>query len=208
MIISISGASSTGKTTLLNTLSNYIKEDKYFEYIKVDYVTEYFRDYMHEYSIDTQTAFDDPIESLKIQYSLIQYLENTYNKLKNIKHSLIICDRCPLDSLIYTSLHYFRLSDIDKARQIKSYMDNIKICKELTNKYIDRIYFTSPTKQTLKIEDDGERPKIYEDSREIEITLFDEIFKKKGIKLPPKTLDRCSFILRDIKSIIEASNYF
>ena len=169
MIISISGPSSTGKTTLFNTLKKEFNN-------KIIFINEVFR----EYIINNQIDFNNAEEAFNFQCDLCKHMiyQNTLNKI-------IILDRCNFDTIVYMTLHFLRLQN--KEKYIIQFLNHIKICEE-SLLYINFIFLTQA--QTLMIKDDGIRPQIYNILRSQEIDLFNKLYysrqeyKPKLILLP------------------------
>lgn len=170
MIISISGPSSTGKTTLFNALKINLN-DFYTKTndIKNIFIEEDFRRYVK----NRQISLDDPEIAFNFQYDL---LNNSIELVPKIGSNFIL-DRCAYDTLVYGTLHFLRLEN--KEKYINKYIEYTIECNELL-KNIKYIFLTQV--KTDKIENDNIRPIIYEKLRLQEINLFNTLYKNLNIK--------------------------
>jgi len=134
LLISFSGAQSTGKTTLLKKLKEHNAH--------INFVPEVTRLIKREYGVDINEDGDEMTQALIIT----EHYKNIH-KYKQQGRSTIL-DRCILDGLVYTWWleERMQLSEwcYDYAAWVYRYM----------NKY-DVIFYTDPV--DVEIEDDGER---------------------------------------------------
>ena len=181
MIISISGPSSAGKTTLINELRTqihncYIQDETFRIFVK-----------------DKNINFNDAEEAFNFQVDLLSFTKKLY--LTNIYYqqdNLIIMDRCALDSVVYMFLHYYRLPYNKQIKYANIFLQCISDSLELT-KQVDKIFLALPKDES--IEDDGIRPDIYQYMRNEEIFLFKSFFdREKVIVLPSQTDERIQTI--------------
>lgn len=207
MIICISGPSSTGKTTLINELKDY-KEliELIYGIGRVQFSTEYIRDYVEkEYPNKT---FDEiisvPENAIQLQFKIADITYNEFIRMLKDRSVLYICDRCPLDNLVYNILNY-HCNDRDlMIKYSEEFSRTCSIVRSLSN-YVDRIYLTqvdvSNEKSVVK---DGFRPESYEYRRQLEVELFNSIFEfnPKVCKIPSSRNDRISTILQDLSIIL------
>lgn len=135
LLISFSGAQSTGKTTLLNHLKE--RNDH------VNFVSEVTRLIKREYGVDINEAGDEMTQSLIIT----EHFKNINNHKKQENSSIL--DRCILDGLIYTEW-----LEVNQHLQewCRDYAFNVY--NRFINEY-DIIFYTNAS--DVKIEDDGER---------------------------------------------------
>jgi len=155
MIISFTGAQSTGKTTLLNQCKDIYK-DKY------DFVDEVTRLVKREYNVPINEGGTDATQLLIIN----QHLHNTY-KVKDPNKSGVILDRCIVDGLVYTTF-------LVLEKQVSPWVgDYAREVFKLIIPKIDKIFYTWPG--DVKLVDDGERS-ISNDFRDKIILIFDTLF--------------------------------
>lgn len=149
MIISFSGAQSTGKTTLLNYLLT-----RNTDYVFVPEVTRLVR---RNYNLPINEAGSDLTQLMIIN----SHLHNMLLK----RESNVILDRCIYDGLIYTKWLY------SKGKVSQSVYDYTKHIFDILKDRYAVIFYTSPT--DVLIEDDGERSIDVEFRNDI-IKLFEE----------------------------------
>jgi len=147
MIISFTGAQSTGKTTLLNLIKDY---NPYLE--SIDEVT---RRIKREYNLPINEDGGDITQTMIMS----DHIANIYKKYDND----VVLDRCALDGVVYTQwLH-------NKGKVSKEVLLWAKkIYNTLIDKY-DVIFITSPN--DVPLVDDGERS-IDKDFRDEIIDIF------------------------------------
>lgn len=135
LLISFSGAQSTGKTTLLNHLKE--RNDT------VNFVPEVTRLIKREYGVDINEAGSEMTQALIIT----EHFKNINNHNKQSRSSIL--DRCILDGLIYTDW-------LENNAGLHNWCSNYAY--HVYDKYItsyDVIFYTNAA--DVKIEDDGER---------------------------------------------------
>jgi nicotinamide riboside kinase len=182
MIISFSGAQSSGKTTLLNKMQTL-----YPEYA---YVPEVTRLVKRLYGLSINEAGDD-LTQLAI---ISQHLHNIL--LHRGKNHTVIMDRCSLDGVVYTQWLY----DQGKVN-LQTVMSANNVFRQTIELY-DTIFYTNP--RDVNIEDDGERSTDVKFREEI-IELFDfymKDFKHKIIVLNGTVEER----LQQIKQHLQKNN--
>lgn len=150
MLISFSGAQSTGKTTLLKHL--WLRNQN------INFVPEVTRYVKREYNLPINEAGNDLTQTM----IFAEHLRNALHC--EVKSSVSILDRCSLDGVVYT--HW--LAD---RRQVSMniYSHGQFVFSQTKNLY-DVIFYTSP--DDVLIEDDGERS-IDVDFRNEIIDLFE-----------------------------------
>ena len=147
MIVSFTGAQSTGKTTLLNEI-----KDKNPWLDSVDEVT---RRIKREYNLPINESGGDITQSMIMS----DHIANIFRKYD----SDVIFDRCALDGVVYTQWLY------NKGKVSKEVLQWAKkIYNTLIDKY-DAIFVTSP--EDVPLVDDGERS-VDIDFREEIIDIF------------------------------------
>jgi len=149
MIISFTGAQSTGKTTLLNLI-----RDKNYEFNYVDEVT---RRIKREYNLPINESGGDITQSM----IMADHIANVYKKSD---HDVTVLDRCAVDGVVYTQWLY------NNGQVAKATLDHAKLMfKMLVDRY-DAIFITSPV--DVELVDDGERSTNKEFREDIQ-GLFD-----------------------------------
>lgn len=153
MIITFSGPQSSGKTTLLNYLSDRNPDFKF-----IPEVTRYIK---RKYAL----PINEQGSILTQMMIMTQHVANAYN-VNNNQSINVILDRCSIDGLIYT--HWLCENGLDMSAY--SFAQTMH---ELTVSKYDVIFVTSP--EGVLLDDDGERS-IDVDFRNGIIKLFDEHF--------------------------------
>jgi len=147
MIISFTGAQSTGKTTLLNLIKDL---NPYLD--SIDEVT---RRIKREYNLPINEDGGDITQTMIMS----DHIANIFRKYD----SDVIFDRCALDGVVYTQWLY------NKGKVSKEVLQwSKKIYNTLIDKY-DVIFITSPN--DVPLVDDGERS-IDKDFRDEIIDIF------------------------------------
>jgi len=147
MIISFTGAQSTGKTTLLNSIKDL---NPYLD--SIDEVT---RRIKREYNLPINEDGGDITQTMIMS----DHIANIFRKYD----SDVIFDRCALDGVVYTQWLY------NKGKVSKEVLQwSKKIYNTLIDKY-DAIFVTSP--EDVPLVDDGERS-VDIDFREEIIDIF------------------------------------
>lgn len=163
MIVSFTGAQSTGKTTLLN----YIRDKNPY----IEFVDEVTRRIKREYNLPINEDGGDLTQSMIMN----DHIANVYRNYDGD----VILDRCALDGVVYTHWLY---ENGEVSKDVFRWSK--KIYKELIDKY-DVIFYTDPL--DVSLEDDGERS-INKNFRDSIVELFhiyikvksDNIFVVKG----------------------------
>jgi len=159
MVISFTGAQSTGKSTLLERC----KLDEKFR--KFDFEPEVTRWVKKTYGLAINEEGDDTTQLSILSRHLHNYL---YYKNKDV-----IMDRCILDGLVYTTYQYCQEK---VSRGVYDYAE--LLFKKLIDK-VDIIFYTEPD---IELVDDGERS-VDEEFRETIIKLFEEAIDHYDIKV-------------------------
>ena len=149
MIISFTGAQSTGKTTLLNLI-----RDKNYEFNYVDEVT---RRIKREYNLPINEGGGDITQSM----IMADHIANVYRKGD---HDVTVLDRCAVDGVVYTQWLY------NNGQVEKATLDHAKLMFEMLIEEYDAIFITSPV--DVELVDDGERSTNIEFREDIQ-SLFD-----------------------------------
>ena len=150
MIISFTGAQSTGKTTLLNNIRS-------LNPFYIEYVAEVTRRIKREFNLPINESGGDLTQTMIMS----DHIANVYQKY-NCDN--VILDRCALDGIVYTQWLY------NKGKVSKEVLQWAKkIYNTLIGEY-DVIFVTSPA--DVPLVDDGERSVDIEFREEI-IDIFD-----------------------------------
>ena len=150
MIVSFSGAQSTGKTTLLNKIRSLNPFD-------IDYVDEVTRRIKRDFNLPINEGGGDLTQTMIMS----DHIANVYRKYALTD---VILDRCALDGIVYTQWLY------NKGKVSKEVLQWAKkIYNTLIGEY-DVIFVTSPA--DVPLVDDGERS-VDKKFREEIIDIFD-----------------------------------
>lgn len=150
MVVSFTGAQSTGKTTLLNRVRDLNPT--------LNFVDEVTRRIKREYDLPINESGGDITQSM----IMTDHIANLYRRYDGFD---VVLDRCAMDGVVYTHwLHNH--GKVSKA----TLMWAKKVYEELVSKY-DVIFYTSPW--GVPLVDDGERSSDIEFREEI-LKLFDE----------------------------------
>jgi nicotinamide riboside kinase len=166
MIISFTGAQSTGKTTLLNACKEVYADEFSF----VDEVTRLVK---REYNVPINEEGTDITQLFIIN----KHIENSYRVYDKPKG--VILDRCIVDGLVYTG--YLALEG-NVSKWIVKYAKNVF---DLLLPKIDKIFYTHPG--DVELVADGERSVDLEFRKKI-IDLFDLIFELHEEKFKNKLI--------------------
>ena len=137
LLISFSGAQSTGKTTLLNKLKEHNAH--------VRFVPEVTRLIKKEYGVEINEAGNEMTQSLIIN----EHFKNIINHNRQYKYRSTILDRCLLDGVVYTNY-------LDNHQNLEGWClsQALYVCEKYIDQY-DVIFYTDP--RDVALEDDGER---------------------------------------------------
>ena len=133
MIVSFTGAQSTGKTTLLKKIRDLNPD--------LNFIDEVTRRIKREYDLPINEKGGDLTQSM----IMTDHIANVYRKYDGD----VILDRCAIDGIVYTHWLYDKLlisEDVFNWSRL--------IYKQLRSKY-DVIFYTSP--DDIPLVDDGER---------------------------------------------------
>lgn len=150
MVISFTGAQSTGKSTLFEKMK---PNDRFRRF---NYVPEITRNLREKYNLEINENGDD-LTQLAI---LNAHLEN------NLKYrgTNVILDRCILDGLVYTTYLFYMKKVSSEVANYAEFLTK-KIIKD-----IDIIFYTEPD---IPLKDDGVRSNN-EEFRNTIVKLFEE----------------------------------
>lgn len=155
MIVSFTGAQSSGKTTLLKHLHSTLLNGLLDTY---NFVPEVTRLVSRKYGVDINEEGDDITQYLIVSEHIKNYLK--------YKNKNAVLDRCIIDGYVYTTYLYnigkVSLEQLEVTKQI---------CYKLLEKgYLDIVFYTCPD---LPLEDDGIRS-IDTNFRDQIVSLFDQ----------------------------------
>lgn len=159
MIISFTGAQSTGKSTLLNA----VQSDTRFK--NFNFVPEITRSLKRDYNLNINEDGDEFTQLMVINSHLQNYLK--------FKDKDVVLDRCILDGLIYTTYQHLM-----KRVQYDTFAYSEHLFNMLIGK-VDIIFYTEPD---IPLVDDGERS-FNEVFRETIVNLFEEAIKHYKINV-------------------------
>ena len=166
MIVSFTGAQSTGKTTLLNTCKEVYSD-------KFSFVDEVTRLVKRNYNVPINEEGTD-ITQLFIINTHIENAFKVYDKPNGV-----ILDRCIIDGLVYTG--YLALEG-KVSKWVFKYAKNVF---NLLIPKVDKIFYTHPG--DVELVADGERSVDLEFRKKI-IDLFDLTFELYEEKLENKVV--------------------
>ena len=135
MIVSFSGAQSTGKTTLLNKIRG-------LNPFGIEYVDEVTRRIKRDFNLPINESGGDLTQTMIMS----DHIANVYRKGD---HDVTVLDRCAVDGVVYTQW----LKQQDQVKE-GTYLTAVNVFNDLISKY-DIIFYTSP--EDVPLEDDGER---------------------------------------------------
>lgn len=164
MIVSFTGAQSTGKTTLLNECKKVYDNE-------FDFVDEVTRLVKRDYNVPINEEGTD-ITQLFIINTHIENAFKVYSKPKGV-----ILDRCIVDGLVYTG--YLALEG-KVSKWVFKYAKNVF---NMLLPKVDKIFYTNPG--DVELVADGERSVDLEFRRKI-IDLFELVFELYDDKLKNK----------------------
>jgi len=150
MIITFTGAQSTGKSTLLAKM----RTEERFR--KFNFVPEITRGLKNKYKLDINESGDEFTQLITVNSHLYNYLD--------YRNKDVILDRCILDGLVYTMYQYQT-----KKIPIEIYDYSEYLFKKLIGE-LDIILYTEPD---IPLVDDGERS-ANKEFRDTMINLFEE----------------------------------
>lgn len=181
MIISFTGAQSTGKSTLLNLCKEEFGD-------KFVYFPEITRQIRTECGVTINEAGNNITQTLIVA-------EHIKNMLKASQRDSIL-DRCILDGLVYTLYLHFDKKIVDEF----TFALSIKIFNEFIDK-VDVIFYTDP--KDVPLVNDGERSVDVEFRNRI-IEIFDWVIKeykvKNVVKLSGTVEERMNTIKQTLKN--------
>lgn len=181
MIVSFTGAQSTGKSTLLEKC----RGDKRFE--SYEFEPEVTRWVKKTYGLSINEAGDD--------FTQLAILNRHMHNYLIYRDKDVILDRCIVDGLVYTQ--YLHLNNKVSA-------DVLDAATHLYNKLVDKIDIIFYTEPDIPLVDDGERSVNVEFRNEI-IGIFEKILcsaetSTKVVRLKGSVENRMKVIYNEIEN--------
>lgn len=173
MVISFTGAQSTGKSTLLTKMQT---EERFR---KFNFVPEITRGLKKKYNLDINENGGEFTQLLTVNSHLYNYFD--------FRGKDVILDRCILDGLVYTTYQYHM-----KKIPIEIYNYSEYLFKKLIGE-LDIILYTEPD---VPLVDDGERS-ANKEFRDTIVNLFEEAidhYKLNVIRLSGSVEERLETI--------------
>lgn len=204
MIVTLSGAGCTGKTTLLNFMKDNLGKE--YQGKNVSYHEEFIRNlfaeiYQEKYNTYEDLLLGDIGDILDLHRYSADYFDSIMDRVDDSE--IAIFDRAPLDISAYLFMNYYqRTKYIDVNNHITSkfyntiqYVNNI--CKKYKEK--DPLVFYTTADISIPVKRDGFRPIALINNRDIEIKLFDLIFTglNSGTIILPNGVEKRYNIITD-----------
>lgn len=177
MVISFTGAQSTGKTTLLERC---MKEDRFKDFHFEPEVTRLIK---KEYDLKINEEGNDLTQLAILSRHLHNYLK--------YRDKDVVLDRCILDGLVYTTYQACTEAVSEEVAEYAAYLTT-KIIEG-----VDIIFYTEPD---IELVDDGERS-VNKDFRDKIIKLFEDAithFEIKVVRLSGSVDNRMEIIYNTI----------
>ena len=192
MIITISGPSSTGKTSMIENLKAHQAYIESLAGMPAVFGRESVREVVgSQYGAKSlQEIFQDQEEALKLQFKVAEYNKELYTGIAGDKGRLHIFDRGPLDNLIYTLLCFSSCPSSLMAKHASEFSRRCALNQCLAGS-VDLTLLTRPDDMVLAPEDDGFRPDLFAALRCAETELFSLVFRGlNAVCLPSDHNDR------------------
>jgi nicotinamide riboside kinase len=157
MIISFTGAQSTGKSTLFNECK---KDGRFNDFNYEPEITRYVK---KKYNLAINEGGDDITQLAILNRHMYNYLE--------YKDKDVLLDRCIVDGLVYTSYQYLTNRVSEEVSEYATFLFEKLIDK------LDIIFYTEPE---IPLVDDGERS-VNKEFRDKIVELFEEAIKHFNI---------------------------
>jgi len=205
MIITISGAASTGKTTLIEELKQVTSNRKEIKYYGEFIRTLFEEHYKDKYDSYADLLQGDPLDIIALHKETARLFNEVLWSNTN-SHEILIFDRSPIDISIYLYLNLIPYLNFDNEYSIqifKEYRKAVVYISRCTQDFLNHrptIYYTRPFPQD-NIVDDGFRPTSLNKRRSLEIDLFNQTFYSlpEAISILPDNLeDRVAMITQAI----------
>lgn len=197
MIITVSGAACTGKTTLMSVLKGVLNE-KYPD-ADIQFYGEFIRTLYEEYYSKKYKSFEDmlagdPMDVIFLhKATAIKFNEIIWSS--DVNRKILVFDRCPIDIGIYL---YMNVAEhLDNMKVQIAYREAASYINRLVADFLNHrptMFYTSPFAK--EVVQDGFRPLSLINRRELELALFDKEFYSRNevILLPSSLEDRIDYL--------------
>lgn len=205
MILNITGPASTGKTTLVNDLKSYTEElKKIFNVEEVKVLHETARGIFDRYFSNKYSTLEELLGNSRDAIEYHRYITinqlQTMSKYSNMPDTLLICDRCELDTMVYLSLNYHNIQDESLREELEVLYR--EMLRQLHESFLQSNNITFRTLPFKDVEHDGFRPGLYDVLRQSECLGFDMITESVSILLPSGREERVNFILEKCRDFV------
>lgn len=195
--ISISGPSSTGKSTLVRELRAQFPSSSVKTCSDFHEVT--WKEFLNTGKFKEFTEIQNDSEYLCIYIlRLIKDYESLLSTLKDSKYDLVILDGCWLDLFVYTNLQMWYSSFVREVQEDIL----MRICRQSSD--IDKIYITKADdeKYPTLVHDRRSHMVNFHRNRKLELQYYELAKRFKGtVELPdPDIKEAVNFIMTDIES--------
>lgn len=197
MIITVSGASCTGKTTLLEHIQQiYAGQDNVRFY--GEFIRQLFdENYRFKYNSFTDLLKGDPLDIIQLHKETARLFNEVVWSAD--LDSILVFDRSPIDISIYMYMNISEYLEKD-INILNSYRKAANYVNRCINDFMNHnpiIFYTRPFNDI--IEDDGFRPESLIKRRSLELSLFDKEFLSiPGVRILPSSLEGRSAILENV----------
>lgn len=201
MIIAISGPSSTGKTTLLQDLYHRnnvltLATDASEVILVKETARSLFEDYFSDRYVTFEELLGNDRDTIEFEILVAKDQIASYNEYNENSSVLYLCDRCPLDTMVYLALNYQYASKEVREEYSNRYLSIMRELFDCYNNSDIRVYRTFPFPDE-SIEADGFRPIQYIYRRQAELMAFD-LVNVDLVELPDNRHDRVETIMNDL----------
>lgn len=189
MIITVSGASCTGKTTILDYISK-TADNYYFDHAHTyeEFIRTMFKEnYSQKYESFADLLAGDPLDIIKLH-------KDTARKFNDVlwssdtSNDILIFDRCPIDINIYLYMNVAQ--HLDNSNILYAYRKAAAYVSRCVDDFLNhnpKMFYTRPFSE--EVEQDGFRPMSLINKRSLELSLFDkEFFSRAGVIVLPGNL--------------------
>lgn len=180
MIITISGAACTGKTTLLKAIEEYLRSDRGHSHKRIRFYGEFIRNqfnkhYSHKYKDFADLLAGDPEDIIDIHKETARLFNEVL--WTSDPKDILIFDRSPLDISIYMYMNLIPYLREGRGDIVYKYREASKYVYRCSADFMNHdpiIFYTKPFSDS--VEEDGFRPTSLINRRELELALFDKEF--------------------------------
>lgn len=177
MLFSIIGASSTGKTTLIDLLSQSLDSISDEIGVPVEVHPEYPRILFDEKYKDKYESFNDLLSdsemAIKFQFEICEYTLNLIDKICT-DDKIHILDGATISCMVYLYLNYSSAAPEHQYKYGPEFIKTMTNLSRASKEFTQLIRIHPYNDLTVKgVVDDGFRPRAYEYRRYLELKLFD-----------------------------------